>query len=61
MNETLLGRMLYDSKERHEGNRTRLFLRSPLLSFFSFFSRYPHGKLEFFLVEALVLVGLLLC
>ena len=53
--------MLYDSKERHGGNRTRLFLRSPLLSFFSFFSRYPHGKLEFFLVEALVLVGLLLC
>lgn len=32
-----------------------------LCSPFLFLSRYPHGKLEFFLVEALVLVGLLLC
>ena len=61
MDETRLGRMLYDSKERHGGSRTRLFLRSPLLSYLFSFSRYPHGKLEFFLVEALVLVGLLLC
>lgn len=41
MNETLLGRMLYDSKERHGGSRTRLFLRSPLLSFFFSFPDIP--------------------